>query len=94
VQFRANDTGILGALAVAIALGGCGNVDYENKEAWFSKPFQFVSKKGGFTIRTLTNPSSGPGRLPPMVLSKRMVHVRRPRPSKHLQARRLTHLAA
>jgi hypothetical protein len=49
VQFRANDTGILGALAVAIALGGCGNVDWENKEAWFSKPFQAVSKRGGYT---------------------------------------------
>jgi hypothetical protein len=53
VQFRANDTGILGALAVAIALGGCGNADWENKEAWFSKPFQVVSKRGGYTYSNL-----------------------------------------
>ena len=53
MQFRANDTGILGALAVAIALGGCGNVDWENKEAWFSKPFQVVSKRGGYTYSNL-----------------------------------------
>src|SRR4029077_17417068 len=49
--------------------------------------FQIRSKSSvrgaAIPIRTLTNPSSGPGRLPPMVLSKRMVHVRRRRPSKH-----------
>jgi hypothetical protein len=53
VEFRANDICIVGALAGALALGGCANVDYENKDAWFSKPFQFVSRSGGYTFSEL-----------------------------------------
>jgi len=53
VQFRANEIGVVGALAVAIALSGCANVDYENKDAWFAKPFEFVSRKGGYTFSEL-----------------------------------------
>ncbi|HEY2243026.1 MAG TPA: hypothetical protein VGH47_02260 [Xanthobacteraceae bacterium] len=53
MQFRANEIGVVGALAVAIALGGCANVDYENKDAWFAKPFEFVSRKGGYTFSEL-----------------------------------------
>ncbi len=53
MQFRANEIGVVGALAVAVALGGCANVDYENKDAWFSKPFQFVSRNGGYTFSEL-----------------------------------------
>ncbi len=53
MQFRANEIAALGALAIAVALGGCANVDYENKEAWFSKPFQFVSRNGGYTFSEL-----------------------------------------
>jgi hypothetical protein len=53
VQFWANEIGVVGALAVAIALGGCANVDYENKDAWFAKPFEFVSRKGGYTFSEL-----------------------------------------
>jgi hypothetical protein len=53
VQFRANEIGVAGALAIALALGGCANVDYENKDAWFSKPFEVVSRKGGYTFSEL-----------------------------------------
>ena len=53
VQFRANEIGIAGALALAVAVGGCANVDYENKDAWFAKPFEFVSRKGGYTFSEL-----------------------------------------
>jgi len=57
VEFRANDICIVGALAgalaVALALGGCANVDVENKDAWFSKPFQVVSRGGGYTFSEL-----------------------------------------
>jgi hypothetical protein len=53
VQFRANEIGVAGALAIAVALGGCANVDYENKDAWFSKPFEVVSRKGGYTFSEL-----------------------------------------
>jgi hypothetical protein len=53
VQFRANATHIVMALAVALALGGCANVDYENKDAWFAKPFDLTSRKGGYTFSEL-----------------------------------------
>jgi hypothetical protein len=53
VQFRAHEIGVAGALAFAVALAGCANVDYENKDAWFSKPFEFVSRKGGYTFSEL-----------------------------------------
>jgi hypothetical protein len=53
MHFRANVVGIIGAIAIAVALGGCANVDLENKDAWFSKPFQFASNKGGFTFSEL-----------------------------------------
>src|SRR6266568_3979522 len=53
VQFRANATRIIVALATALALGGCANVDYENKDAWFAKPFELTSRKGGYTFSEL-----------------------------------------
>jgi len=53
VGLRANDICIVGALAGALALGGCANVEYENKDAWFSRPFQFVSRAGGYTFSEL-----------------------------------------
>jgi hypothetical protein len=53
VQFRANATGIVVALTTALALCGCANVDYENKDAWFAKPFELVSRKGGYTFSEL-----------------------------------------
>jgi hypothetical protein len=53
VRFRAREIGVIGALAIAVALGGCANVDYENKDAWFSKPFEFVSRKGGYAYSDL-----------------------------------------
>jgi len=57
VGFRANDICVVGLLAGALvgllALGGCANVDVENKDAWFSKPFQFVSRNSGYTFSEL-----------------------------------------
>jgi hypothetical protein len=53
VQFRASGIGVAGALAFAVALAGCANVDYENKDAWFAKPFEVVSRKGGYTFSEL-----------------------------------------
>ncbi len=53
MRFRTNEIGVVGALAIAVALGGCANVDYENKDAWFSRPFQFVSRNGGYTFSEL-----------------------------------------
>ena len=53
VQFRANATGIVAAFTAALALCGCANVEYENKDAWFAKPFEIVSRKGGYTFSEL-----------------------------------------
>ena len=53
VQFRANATGIVAAFTAALALCGCANVEYENKDAWFAKPFEVVSRKGGYTFSEL-----------------------------------------
>ncbi len=50
VRFRARKIGVVAALA--IALSGCANID-ENKDAWFSKPFQLVSRNGGYTFSEL-----------------------------------------
>ncbi len=50
--FWAHDIGVFGALAIAAALGGCANLD-ENKDAWFSKPFQVVSRNAGYTFSEL-----------------------------------------
>ncbi|MGB3743984.1 MAG: hypothetical protein WBD11_05550 [Xanthobacteraceae bacterium] len=53
VQFRANATGIVVAFTTALVLCGCANVEYENKDAWFAKPFEIVSRKGGYTFSEL-----------------------------------------
>jgi hypothetical protein len=53
VQLRVIDSRMIGALAVAFALSGCANVDFENKDAWFAKPFQVVSRNGGYTFSEL-----------------------------------------
>jgi hypothetical protein len=52
VRCRFNEIGVAGALAIAVALGGCANVD-ENKDVWFSKPFQVVSRNAGYTFSEL-----------------------------------------
>lgn len=53
MRFQANQIGSFAALAVAVALGGCADVDIGNKDAWFSKPFEAVSRKGGYTFSDL-----------------------------------------
>jgi hypothetical protein len=52
VQVRVSIGCVVGAMAVAVALCGCGNVD-DNKDAWFAKPFQFVSRNGGYSFSEL-----------------------------------------
>jgi hypothetical protein len=53
VGFRANDICVVGALAAALAVGSCANVDLDNKDAWFARPFQFVSRSSGYTFSEL-----------------------------------------
>jgi hypothetical protein len=52
VQHRVNDSRIIGALALAFALSACADVS-DNKDAWFAKPFQMVSRNGGYTFSEL-----------------------------------------
>jgi hypothetical protein len=52
VQVRISIGCMFGATAVAVALSGCANVD-ENKDSWFAKPFQFVSRNGGYQFSEL-----------------------------------------
>jgi hypothetical protein len=44
---------MIGALVLACVLSGCANVDVENKDAWFAKPFQAVSRNGGYSFSEL-----------------------------------------
>ena len=53
VQFRANACSIIASLAAAVILCGCANVEVDNKDAWFAKPFELVSRKGGYTYSDL-----------------------------------------
>jgi hypothetical protein len=52
VQFRVSISCTFGAMAVAVALSGCADVD-TNKDSWFNKPFQFVSRNGGYSFSEL-----------------------------------------
>jgi hypothetical protein len=53
VQFRLHHSAALAALGMAAALSGCANVDFDSQQAWFAKPFQFVSQTGGYTFSEL-----------------------------------------
>lgn len=41
------------ALAMAVALCGCANGDYDTKAAWFSKPADLLGSKAGYTYSNL-----------------------------------------
>jgi hypothetical protein len=45
--------GALAALAVAVALGGCGNLNFDTASTWFSKPVDLFGKRGGYTYSNL-----------------------------------------
>jgi len=53
VQLRLTHWAAAAALAVAVALSGCAVADYDVNQAWFAKPFQLVSQKGGYTFSEL-----------------------------------------
>jgi hypothetical protein len=53
VRVRYHSFGVLLALAGAVPLAGCTGTDYDTQQAWFTKPFQFVSKNGGYTFSEL-----------------------------------------
>lgn len=57
VQFRSHSCGVLAALATALAtalaLSGCANVDWSSPQAWFARPLDVAGKKGGYTFSEL-----------------------------------------
>src|ERR1700733_1202629 len=53
VQLRSTHLAKVAALAAAIALSGCAVGNYDVDQAWFAKPFQVVSQKGGYTFSEL-----------------------------------------
>lgn len=53
VQFRSNCCGVLTALATAVALSGCADLDWSSPQAWFAKPLDVTGRKGGYTFSEL-----------------------------------------
>ena len=52
MQVRVSIGCMFGAMAVAAALCGCAD-ENATKDSWFAKPFQFVSRNGGYSFSEL-----------------------------------------
>jgi hypothetical protein len=48
-----NRYGALVALAMAVALPGCANLDFDSSAGWFSKPLDVTGRSGGFAYSEL-----------------------------------------
>jgi len=53
VKLRSKCCGVLTALAMAIALSGCADIDWSSPQAWFAKPLDVTGRKGGYTFSEL-----------------------------------------
>lgn len=53
VQLRSNSCGVLAALATALALAGCADVDWSSPQAWFAKPLDLNGRNAGYTFSEL-----------------------------------------
>ncbi len=53
MQLGSNRSGALPALALAVALSGCANVDVGSSGSWFSKPMDVFGRSGGYTFSEL-----------------------------------------
>jgi hypothetical protein len=53
VRLRSESCGVFAALATALALAGCANVDWSSPQGWFAKPLDLAGKKGGYTFSEL-----------------------------------------
>ena len=53
MQLRTNCCGVLAALATALALSGCADVDWSSPQAWFARPLDVSGRKGGYTFSEL-----------------------------------------
>ena len=50
-----NRCGAVAALAMAIALSGCGSLDFDTSASWFRKPLDVFGNKGGYTYSNLSD---------------------------------------
>jgi hypothetical protein len=53
VYLASTRCGALAALAMAVTLGGCGNIDFGTDQGWFRKPMDFVGRNAGYTYSDL-----------------------------------------
>ena len=53
MRLLSNRSGVLAALATAVALSGCADVDFDSQQAWFAKPLDVFGNKGGYTFSEL-----------------------------------------
>jgi hypothetical protein len=53
VFFGSNRSGALAAVAIAAALCGCANNNFDTSGAWFSKPLDLFGRKAGYTYSSL-----------------------------------------
>ncbi len=53
MRLRLNCCGVLAALATAVVLSGCADVDFDNRQAWFAKPLDVTGRQGGYTFSEL-----------------------------------------
>lgn len=59
MKFQSNRTGAIAALTLAAALSGCANSDvFDSNERWFSKPFDWTGRSGGYTFSELQETNS------------------------------------
>jgi hypothetical protein len=45
--------GALSALALAVALSGCANIEFDSSQGWFSKPLDVLGRGSGYTVSDL-----------------------------------------
>lgn len=55
VFVRSYCSGVVVALTLVCALGGCANNDFDTSAAWFARPFDVFGSKGGYTYSSLTD---------------------------------------
>lgn len=52
MHIESNRSGAWAALAIAVGLGGCANVDFDTGN-WFSRPLDVFGRRGGYTYSEL-----------------------------------------
>lgn len=57
---RSNSSGAFAALMLALTLSGCANTDvFDSNEHWFSRPFDWTGRNGGYTFSELQDTKNG-----------------------------------